>query len=214
MAALLWLHGVGDTGAGWKGQFTGVAKAVPGVKFHHPTAPEQPLTCSGGEVTTSWFDIVTWQPPMKPIGLEEPDRPTGLDATVKLVHEHFEAIEKSGVPADKIVVGGFSQGGTAAILAGLTYPKKIAGIASISGWATYRDELPTKVNPASTAVPCAFCCGTRDSVIDNKLSKKSGEVLKAILGDSLTYMETNRSEHFQTTSEMKAIEQFIVKCLS
>lgn len=196
------------------GQFDEVSRAVPGVKFHHPTAPEQPLTCSGGDVTTSWFDIVKWQPPMKPIGLDEPDRPTGLDKTVKFIHDQIETLEKSGVPSDKIVIGGFSQGGTAAILAGLTCPKKIGGIACISGWATYRDELATKVNPANEAVPCLFCCGKQDPVIDNKLNKKSEEVLKAVLGDHLNYMETNRAEHFQTSSEMRQVQQFIAKCLS
>merc|ERR1719272_2861967 len=58
----------------------------------------------------SWFDIVKWVPGSKPIGLDEPEAPAQLDKTIAFIHEQFAAIEKSGVPADKILVGGFSQG--------------------------------------------------------------------------------------------------------
>merc|ERR1712032_108655 len=41
------------------------------------------------------------------------------------VHKEIEEIEKTGVPAEKIVIGGFSLGGAASIAGGLSYPKKI-----------------------------------------------------------------------------------------
>eukprot|EP00404_Azadinium_spinosum_P025506 CAMPEP_0180670942 /NCGR_PEP_ID=MMETSP1037_2-20121125/64311_1 /TAXON_ID=632150 /ORGANISM="Azadinium spinosum, Strain 3D9" /LENGTH=172 /DNA_ID=CAMNT_0022699939 /DNA_START=49 /DNA_END=566 /DNA_ORIENTATION=+ len=164
MAALVWLHGVGDTGAGWRGQFRAVEAQVPGLKCVHPDAPVQPLTADGGSRMNSWFDIVKWIPGVKPIGLDEPDPAVGLDDTVKMLHEQFEKLEKSGVPAEKIAVGGFSQGGTAAIIAGLTYPKKIGGIVSISGWCAHRETLFSKV-PDGDKAPLLFCCGTDDSVI-------------------------------------------------
>ena len=58
----------------------------------------------GGGRCTSWFDIVTW-----PVGLAEPEGPTGIDDTVKRVHKMLEEIEADGIPSNRILIGGFSQ---------------------------------------------------------------------------------------------------------
>merc|ERR1712192_20320 len=91
-------------------------------------------------------------------------------------------------------------------------PQKIGGIVSVSGWCTYRETLSSKVPGAKSAVPCLFCCSSKDDVIDVKLSRKSEEVLKPILGENLTYAESNRAGHFQSPAEMTAIESFMVEC--
>lgn len=214
MAAVLWLHGLGDTGAGWKGSFSSLKRKVSSVEFHHPTAPEQPLTCDGGSRTNSWFDITTWNPPVKPIGLDEPDDPKGMDETVKFVHNTLAEIEKDGVPSERIVIGGFSQGGTACILAGLTYPKKLGGVVSISGWATRREKLAGTVSPANKELPILYCYGSYDEVVDNLLAKKSIETLQPILGDNLQVVEANRVMHQPDAIEMDAAIDFMAKTLS
>lgn len=77
MPAVLWLHGLGDTGAGWEGAFGALAQKA---TFHHPDAPIQAVSVQGGAKMTSWFDINTW-----PISLQEPEGPAGIEATVKAV---------------------------------------------------------------------------------------------------------------------------------
>merc|ERR1711862_654366 len=124
-AAVIWLHGLGDTGAGWKGYFGRVLDEVPGVQFFHPTAPKQRVTINPGETTTSWFDLMTW-----PIDLAEPEGPAGMEETVKMIHAKIEELEREGIPANRVVLGGFSQGGTAALFAGLTCSKRLAGVVS------------------------------------------------------------------------------------
>lgn len=214
MTALLWLHGVGDCGDGWAGNFRAVEREVPGLKCVHPDAPKQAVTSADGQKMASWFDIVSWVPGSRAIGVvDEPEPPAGLEAAVASVHKQLKAIEDSGVPAGKIVIGGFSQGGALAITAGLTYSSPIGGIVSISGWSNYRDTLQSKVPATNAAVPCMFCCGNKDDVIDLGLSRKSKEVIQGVIGDNLTYMEANRSGHFQGGSEMQAVEKFIVGCL-
>ena len=95
---VIWLHGLGDSGAGWEGAFGTLAKKY---TFHHPDAPVQKVTIDGGS-TTSWFDIVKW-----PLGLQEPEGPTGVDESVKSVHSMIDELEKSGVPSTSVVLGGF-----------------------------------------------------------------------------------------------------------
>lgn len=208
-AAVIWLHGLGDTGAGWSGNFGRVSDEVPGVRFFHPTAPQQMVTINPGQPTTSWFDLKTW-----PIGLAEPEGPAGMDETVKMLHAKVDELERDGVPAHRIVLGGFSQGGTAALLAGLSCSKRLAGIVSISGWATYREGLAKKVNAANAGVPCFFCCGTGDPVVDFALTKRSGELLESILGDNVSVMHVNRGMHQAHASEMKAAMDFMIQALS
>ena len=41
----------------------------------------------------------------------------------------------AGTPSDRIVLGGFSQGGAMTLLTGLTNERSLAGLAVMSGWA-------------------------------------------------------------------------------
>jgi predicted esterase len=61
--------------------------------------------------------------------------PVGLAASVEMAHGLAAALERDhGIPPEKIIFGGFSQGAALAIEAGTTYGKPCAGIVSISGW--------------------------------------------------------------------------------
>ena len=207
MPDVLWIHGLGDTGAGWEGAFGPLANKA---NFHHPTAPTQGVTFSGGERMTSWFDIVTW-----PIGLDEPEGPEGIDDdAVKAIHAKLDAMENS----EKTILGGFSQGGTVAILAGLSYPKKLAGIVSISGWCAYRETMAEKVNEANKATPILLSVGKGDPIVTFPLTKKSGELLQSIQiaatgEDNVHVIHANRAGHPPGPSEMQAAGAFIMSQL-
>ena len=175
--AVLWLHGLGDTGAGWQGAFGPLATAA---TFHHPTAPTAPVTINGGMQSTSWMDLKTF-----PVDTAEPQAGADFDATVSSVHAMLEEIEQGGTPADQVVIGGFSQGGATSIASGLSYPRRLAGIVSISGWAAYRDDFTSRVNAANAATPMLFTCGTGDPVVDYTLTKRSGEMVTEALGDAV-----------------------------
>ena len=46
-----------------------------------------------------------------------------------------------GIPANRIVLGGFSQGGAVSLLAGLTCPEKLGAIFSLSGYLLMASKL-------------------------------------------------------------------------
>ena len=46
-----------------------------------------------------------------------------------------------GIPASRIVLGGFSQGGAMSLLTGLTSERKLAGLAVLSGWLPLREKF-------------------------------------------------------------------------
>jgi hypothetical protein len=57
--SLIWLHGLGDSAYGFLDIFTDEKLNVvpPSCKVILTTAPEREVTCNGGMMSTSWFDI-------------------------------------------------------------------------------------------------------------------------------------------------------------
>lgn len=56
----------------------------------------------------------------------------------KLIREEVD----SGIPSERIVVGGFSQGCVISLLSGLTSELKLAGIIGCSGWLALAKKFP------------------------------------------------------------------------
>ncbi|XP_041737118.1 acyl-protein thioesterase 1 isoform X2 [Coregonus clupeaformis] len=99
-AAVIFLHGLGDTGHGWAEAFAGIR--TPHVKYICPHAPIKPVTLNMGMSMPSWFDIIGLQ-----TDAEEDE------AGIKQASENIKALidqeVKNGIPSHRIVLGGFSQ---------------------------------------------------------------------------------------------------------
>lgn len=54
--------------------------------------------------------------------------------TVHSLNQLVTAEVDAGIPANRIVLGGFSQGGAMSLLTGLTAERRLAGLAILSGW--------------------------------------------------------------------------------
>eukprot|EP00756_Hemistasia_phaeocysticola_P044210 Hpha_TRINITY_DN17821_c0_g1::TRINITY_DN17821_c0_g1_i1::g.177438::m.177438/K06130/LYPLA2; lysophospholipase II len=165
-AFVVWLHGLGDSGAGWSDLKESCPDSLRHVRWHFPTAPVQPVTCNDGE-KRSWFDIKSI-----PVTPAEPDDPKGLDESVATIHK---LIKESGVPAKRVAVGGFSQGGLLACYAASTYPERLAGAISLSGWAPRRKKLQELVPESNRDLPMFWGAGTADPVVIPPLVKVSME---------------------------------------
>lgn len=48
----------------------------------------------------------------------------------------------AGIPADRIVIGGFSQGGALALFSALTFPQTLAGVVALSTWLPLHQKFP------------------------------------------------------------------------
>ena len=86
-----------------------------------------------------WFDVKSFT---NIHGQEDED---GILKSINLVHRLITEEVDAGIPSDKIIVGGFSQGillrmqpvtigCSVALLAGYTCERKLAGVAGLSGW--------------------------------------------------------------------------------
>ncbi|VEN59558.1 unnamed protein product [Callosobruchus maculatus] len=201
-ATLIFLHGLGDTGQGWASAMA--ALRPPHVKVICPTANTMPVTLNGGYRMPSWFDLKT---------LDEsgPEDEPGIKAAAKQVHTLIDSEISAGIAADRIVVGGFSQGGALALYSMLTYPKKLAGVVALSCWLPIAKTFPAaKKSPDD--VPVFQCHGDCDPIVPYKWGQMTASVLKTMMSnvDFKTYQGVG---HTSSDQELMDMKQFLEKYL-
>ena len=103
-ASIIFFHGLGDSGAGWLDAMEMLAPALPFAKFILPTAPIMPVTLNFGMSMPAWYDIIS-------LNREGKVDEKGILTSKLVVDEFVEKEIANGIPANRIVVGGFSQGG-------------------------------------------------------------------------------------------------------
>ena len=170
-ACVIWLHGLGDSGAG----FAPVVPALGlpddhGIRFVFPHAPEQAVTINQGYVMRAWYDI-------KSMDLHNrADMPGVLESEVAvcgLIQEQIDA----GIPADKIVLAGFSQGGVMSLFSGLRFPETLAGIMALSCYLPTAERMPSDLSEANKATPILQHHGEQDDVVPVSAGKMANEML-------------------------------------
>ena len=114
-AGVIFLHGLGDTPAGWSdlkhqlARFDARLKS-PEIEWTFPAAPTIPITINGGATMPGWFDLFDW-----PIGPDAKDDRARVLQGVEAVKTQIAKLEARGVAPERIIVGGFSQGGAIAL---------------------------------------------------------------------------------------------------
>lgn len=112
--------------------------------------------------------------------MRENEDAEGIKASSEYLTSLVQAEIDAGIPADRIVLGGFSQGAAMAIYTGLTASAKLAGIVALSGWLllsrTFREVLAAspKVNDNT---PILMCQGAADPLVRPELSMLSYQML-------------------------------------
>jgi predicted esterase len=135
-SAVIFLHGLGDSGAGWHSLEQQMRPHLPYTKFIFPNSPEAPVTVNNGMEMPSWFDVINI-----PVNESEPDDPAQLESSIKFVQSLIDTVcSEHSITADKVVLGGFSQGGAMALISGVTYSEPLAGIVSLSGWSLQKTK--------------------------------------------------------------------------
>lgn len=68
---------------------------------------------------------------------------SGIKTAAKQIHSLIDAEVSAGIPPNRIVLGGFSQGGGLALYSSLTYPQKLAAVVGLSCWLPLYKSFPT-----------------------------------------------------------------------
>jgi predicted esterase len=174
-ATVIFMHGLGDSGYGWKPIADQLARdpSFQHVKWVLPHAPSIPCTANGGFLMPGWFDIISFS-----FGGPE-DEPGALKSRED-VNNFIEQEINQGIPANRIVLGGFSQGGAMSLVTGLTSTHKLAGLTVLSGWFAIRGKVKELLGQHTAAIPIFWGHGGDDPLVPLSIGKLSKEELKEV----------------------------------
>lgn len=203
-ATVIFLHGLGDTGHGWQDAMEELQPSFPHTRFILPTAPTAPVTLNGGMPMPSWFDITSLE------DLQDDGKGVaGFDETVARVWGMLDAETKDhGIPASRIILGGFSQGGASALFAGFTYREALGGVMGLSSWLPLSQRFAKEATAASLAVPFLLCHGKDDQVVRFKDGEASRVALEAS-GRKGEFQSFRGLGHSLNMDELRAVAEWL-----
>ena len=206
-AAIIWLHGLGASGDDF-------APIVPqlklsnemAVRFVFPHAPSRSITFNGGMVMPAWYDFVI-------NGVNREVNKEDLEHTTAQIMDLIEREIERGVPANRIMIAGFSQGGAIAYQVAFNWMNKhttpLAGLMAMSTYVA--DESVVENSKLEKVFPVHIYHGTQDQVVPESLGLKAKALLEAH-GYAPQYSDY-LMEHSVCISQIRDMAKFINQCL-
>jgi phospholipase/carboxylesterase len=166
--SIIWMHGLGADG----NDFVPVVDelglpADASVRFIFPHAREMPVTWNGGYVMRSWYDIVSVEDDARHADV------AGVLASRERIRALIAAERARGVPSNRIVLAGFSQGGAMAYTVGMTHPERLAGIIALSTYIPVPGLVRDELSPVNLGLPIFAGHGTQDNVVPYALGERA-----------------------------------------
>ncbi|RRS07396.1 carboxylesterase [Pseudoalteromonas sp. J010] len=203
-ASIIWLHGLGDSGNG----FLPIAPELNlpdelGVQFIFPHAPEQPVTINGGMVMRAWYDI-------KSFDLDKRADEQGVRDSSAQVEALIQTQLDKGIPANRIILAGFSQGGVIALHLAPRLAVKLAGVMALSTYMCVPEKLSAEAKQTELAIFMAH--GSADPVVPMFAGEQAFNTLKQ-QGYEVSWQDYPM-EHQVCLEELKAIRAWLIERLS
>lgn len=173
--SVIWLHGLGADGHDFE-------PIVPELhlpdsmrlRFVFPHAPMRPVTINGGATMRAWYDILT-------LDRGGPQDEDGIRESAATLEGLVQRENDRGIPYEKIVMAGFSQGGAIALHAALRYPHTLAGLMALSTWlplgASLQKEVLENEQAQSRDLPVFLAHGQFDPMLPVTLGEESRDAL-------------------------------------
>jgi phospholipase/carboxylesterase len=202
---VIWLHGLGADGHDF-------APIVPelrlpaslSVRFIFPHATIQPVTINGGMTMRSWYDILT-------PNLVKREDERGIRVSERAIQALIARENARGIPTERIVLAGFSQGCAMTLHTGLRSPTKLAGLMGLSGYLPLIDMADNERHAANASTPIFLAHGTHDPVVTLERAEASRAKLVA-LGYTVQW-HTYPMQHSVCPDEIHDISRFLQSVL-
>jgi len=171
-SCVIWLHGLGADGHDFEGILPelGLPKTHR-IRFVFPHAPMRPITINQHMVMRGWYDIYSLS------SLEQEDE-KGIEDSRSRVEQLLQGQIDQGIPNNRIVLAGFSQGGAIAMHVGLSYPKPIAGILGLSTYLPFIRHSNLKLQTIQKKTPVLMCHGNYDDIVPKQLGEATFNYLQ------------------------------------
>jgi phospholipase/carboxylesterase len=170
-ACIIWLHGLGADGHDFEPLIPELGLVNErALRVILPHAPYRPVTINGGQVMRAWYDILA------PDLLQAEDC-QGIRESEQQLRALIAREVGNGIPAEYIVLAGFSQGGAIALQTGLRYPQRLAGILALSSYIPLAATLEAERAGVNAGVPIMMAHGLYDPVVSLALAEASRDQL-------------------------------------
>jgi phospholipase/carboxylesterase len=172
-AAVIWLHGLGADGHDFEPIVPEIVR--PGERawrFVFPNAPVRPVTINGGMRMRAWYDI-------KGLDRKAAEDVAGFRDTDVQVRQLITKEGERGIPPNRIVLAGFSQGGAVSLYTTPRFPEKLAGVMALSCYLPGHAGFTAERTPANDATPIFMAHGQGDATLPLGMGLQSREFLKA-----------------------------------
>jgi phospholipase/carboxylesterase len=205
-ATIVILHGLGADGTDFL-SFADEMKlaAVGPVRWVFPRAPERPVTINGGHRMRAWYDILG-------ADLVKREDEAGLRESFAQVHALLDREVQRGMPAHRIVLGGFSQGCAVTLGAGLRYPHRLAGLVGMSGYLPLADTTAAERKDANALTPVFLAHGRSDGVVAMARGTAGRDLLQQ-QGQPLEWHDYPM-QHSVCMEEVQDLQRWLLKVLA
>jgi len=205
-ASIIVLHGLGADG----NDFVPICDeleldAVGAVRFVLPHAPTRKVTINAGYVMRAWYDILGTE-------LVRVEDEAGLRASQLEVQALIARENARGVPSQRIVLAGFSQGCAMTLLTGVRHGERLAGLAGLSGYLPLAATTAAERNAANQGVPIFQAHGLHDPMIPLQRGRASRDALQA-LGYAVEWHEYPM-EHSLCLEEVADLNMWLLRVLA
>ena len=201
-ASVIWLHGLGADGD----DFVPVINMLKldSVRFILPHAPIRKVTRNNGVEMRAWYDIYG-------LTVDSREDTQGIRQSQLYIESLINAEISRGIPANKIVIAGFSQGGAMALHTALRFKQSLAGVIALSAYLPLQAALATEKTPENQAIKLFMAHGSHDEVITMQTCQASVKALQN--AQYLIDWHEYAMEHTVCAQEIEDIRQFLMLTL-
>jgi phospholipase/carboxylesterase len=204
-AAVIWLHGLGADGNDFVPVVPElVRQGERAWRFVFPHATPRPVTLNGGMHMRAWYDIIS-------LDRKSAEDAAGFRDTDRAIRQLIDRELQRGIPAHRIVLAGFSQGGAVSLYTGLRYPERLAGIMALSTYLPLAERLAGERTAVNQVTPVFMAHGLSDPVLPIKLGLDSREHLKT-LGYGVEWHQYPMA-HAVCAAEIADIRSYLLRVL-
>lgn len=219
-AAIVWMHGLGADANDFvplvpELDLRGADGTPMSIRFVFPNAPVMPVTINGGMSMRAWYDILHMDlggaAGAGGDGMPREDE-RGLRASQGMVDALIATQVAAGIPASRILLAGFSQGGAMTLMAGLRHASRLAGLIVLSGYLPLSTRVEAERHAVNDDVPIFMAHGSHDPVVRLERAMQSRDVLLR-LGHAVEW-HTYPMQHSVCGEEVVAIAAFVRRVLA
>lgn len=172
--SVIWLHGLGADGHDFAPILPElVARDWPALRFVFPHAPVRPVSINGGMPMRAWYDI-------KGADIASRQDEAGVRESIGQLDALIAREADRGVPASRVILAGFSQGGAIVLAGGVRHPKRLAGVVALSTYLPIHETTATECSPANAGLPVFMAHGSLDPVVPQTLGTRSRDLLRGL----------------------------------